>query len=128
MKKLLALEELAQFGLALYGISLLPIQVNYFLLVAAFFIPDLFAAGYLINKSIGAVMYNFSHHKLVAIAMIVAGLLLLKEFWILAGLLFYAHSAFDRILGYGLKYSDSFQHTHLGYIGKEKFKALPNAS
>jgi Domain of unknown function (DUF4260) len=126
MKKLLALEELAQFGLALYGISLLTMSVNYYLLVLAFFIPDLFAIGYLISKPVGAVMYNFSHHKFVAIAMIVVGLWMRQEFWILAGLLFYAHSAFDRILGYGLKYSDSFQRTHLGYIGKEKSKNLPD--
>jgi hypothetical protein len=24
----------------------------------------------------------------------------------------------DRMLGYGLKFSDGFQHTHLGWIGK----------
>jgi hypothetical protein len=30
----------------------------------------------------------------------------------------FGHSAFDRMLGYGMKYTDSFQHTHLGLIGK----------
>lgn len=35
-----------------------------------------------------------------------------------AGLLLFGHSAFDRLLGYGLKYADSFQNTHLGRIGK----------
>lgn len=28
-----------------------------------------------------------------------------------------AHSTFDRVLGYGLKYPDSFKHTSIGYIG-----------
>jgi hypothetical protein len=28
----------------------------------------------------------------------------------------------DRIFGYGLKYSDSFYHTHLGMIGKPSIK------
>jgi hypothetical protein len=36
----------------------------------------------------------------------------------LAGLILFGHSSMDRVLGYGLKYSDSFQHTHLGMLGK----------
>lgn len=28
------------------------------------------------------------------------------------------HSAFDRLLGYGLKYATGFQDTHLGGVGK----------
>ena len=36
----------------------------------------------------------------------------------LLGIFLFAHSAFDRIFGYGLKYADAFQHTHLGWIGK----------
>jgi hypothetical protein len=35
-------------------------------------------------------------------------------------LIFLAHSTFDRVAGYGLKYFDSFDHTHLGWIGKSK--------
>jgi hypothetical protein len=34
------------------------------------------------------------------------------------GLIFLAHSTFDRIAGYGLKYFDCFDHTHSGRIGK----------
>ncbi|MGT2895857.1 DUF4260 family protein [Streptococcus entericus] len=29
-----------------------------------------------------------------------------------------SHVAFDRTLGFGLKYSDDFNNTHLGRIGK----------
>ncbi len=36
----------------------------------------------------------------------------------LVGRLF-AHSSMDRMLGYGLKYEDSFGNTHLGMIGKK---------
>ena len=38
---------------------------------------------------------------------------------LLVGILLFAHSCFDRVWGYGLKYTDSFQHTHLGKIGKD---------
>jgi hypothetical protein len=30
-----------------------------------------------------------------------------------------AHIGFDRMLGYGLKYSSSFNDTHLGRIGRQ---------
>jgi hypothetical protein len=38
---------------------------------------------------------------------------------ILSGIILFGHSAMDRALGYGLKYPDSFQHTHLGWVGKK---------
>jgi hypothetical protein len=31
-----------------------------------------------------------------------------------------AHIGADRLLGYGLKYGDNFQHTHLGQLGRER--------
>lgn len=34
------------------------------------------------------------------------------------GIVMFAHSSFDRVLGYGLKYCDNFKNTHLGAIGK----------
>jgi hypothetical protein len=37
---------------------------------------------------------------------------------LLAGTVLLFHSAFDRALGYGLKYVSGFQHTHLGQIGR----------
>ncbi|MBC8508108.1 MAG: DUF4260 family protein [Anaerolineales bacterium] len=36
----------------------------------------------------------------------------------LIGVIMLGHSSLDRVIGYGLKYPDSFQHTHLGMIGK----------
>jgi hypothetical protein len=37
---------------------------------------------------------------------------------ILSGIILFGHSAMDRALGYGLKYTDSFQHTFR--LGREK--------
>jgi hypothetical protein len=34
------------------------------------------------------------------------------------GLVWLAHLALDRLMGYGLKYHDYFEHTHLSMIGK----------
>ena len=37
--------------------------------------------------------------------------------WVeLAGIIMLGHSAFGRVLGYGLKHTDAFKHTHLGWL------------
>ena len=121
MKRILALEEVAQFCICLFAIWKLQVGLNGWMFLF-FFVPDIFAVGYLVNKSTGAFMYNFAHHKFIAIVLVITGLFFKQDYIIYAGLLAYAHSSFDRMIGYGLKYPDSPSHTHLGYIGKERFK------
>jgi hypothetical protein len=89
MKTLIKIEELFLVALSFYLFLNLHYAWWWFLIL--FFAPDLSMIGYLINPKAGALIYDF----------IILG-----------------HSSFDRILGYGLKYSDSFQHTHLGMIGR----------
>jgi hypothetical protein len=75
--------------------------------------PDLFALGYLVNKTVGAMMYNLVHTY-------TAPLLLLLGLW-LAGqssylwlvLIWLAHIGMDRMVGYGLKYETAFKDSHL---------------
>ena len=86
--------------------------------MALFLAPDIGLLGYLINNRTGAIMYNIFHSKAVAIAIYFIGILLGDQILMFVGLLFFAHSSFDRMLGYGLKFGDHFKHTHLGYIGK----------
>lgn len=124
MKKLIALEEVAQLGLALALIRMQSIPFS-FLFILYFFVPDVFAVGYFINRRVGAWMYNLSHHKGIAIALIAIGWTM-NDIVLLAGLLMYAHSSFDRAIGYGLKYIDSPDHTHLGFIGKSKSQNPPD--
>ncbi|HEV7229987.1 MAG TPA: DUF4260 family protein, partial [Bacteroidia bacterium] len=69
---------------------------------------------------IGAVLYNFFHHKALGILCYVGGTIAGHEILQVSGLILFAHASMDRIFGYGLKYTDSFSHTHLGYIGKNK--------
>ena len=54
----------------------------------------------------------------ITTAMAVAGFLYSNEVAIFIGILLFTHSSFDRLLAYGLKYTDDFKHTHLGFIGK----------
>jgi hypothetical protein len=116
MKNLLKLEELFMFGLALFLFSQLDYGWGWFALL--FFAPDLSMIGYLANPRLGAWTYNLVHHKGLAVALYVFGALLSVPWLMFAGTLLFAHSSFDRVFGYGLKYPESFQATHLGKIGR----------
>jgi hypothetical protein len=74
--------------------------------------------GYLINNRVGAYVYNLFHHQGFAILIGIAGVLSANLPLQLAGLVLFGHSAMDRAMGYGLKYTNDFKHTHLGWIGK----------
>lgn len=115
MKNLLRFEEAAMFALALYLNSFLPYAGWVFW--AWFLAPDLGMLGYLINPKLGALTYNLLHHKGIAIALYLLGLTLNIQELTFAGVLLFGHSSFDRIFGYGLKYTDHFKNTHLGWIG-----------
>jgi hypothetical protein len=85
---------------------------------ALLLVPDLSMAGYLLRPSTGALAYNAGHTLL-------GPALLLAWFWtgasslVLAlGSTWLAHIGIDRAFGYGLKFADSFNHTHLGEIGR----------
>lgn len=81
--------------------------------------PDLAMLGYLAGARVGAFSYNLAHLYLwpaVLLALWASGI----AGWALApGLIWAAHIALDRALGYGLKEPDAFKHTHLGWIGGE---------
>ena len=116
MKTLLALEELALFGLSLLLFSALDYGWGGFALL--FLAPDLSMVGYLGNPRLGAWTYNLVHHKGIAIAIYALGYLLTIPSLMFAGTILLGHSSLDRVLGYGLKDEDAFQNTHLGRIGR----------
>lgn len=118
MNNLLKLEELAQFLLAI----LLFNQLDYvwWIFPACILLPDLSMIGYIVHPKIGATIYNFFHHKLLAIIILALGFGLDHSLLTLVGVILFGHSAMDRIFGYGLKYKDNFKHTHLGWMGEKQ--------
>ena len=118
MKNLLRLEEFFFFGLSLYLFT--GLDYPWWLYAAFFLAPDLSMIAYLGGPRVGAVIYNFVHHKALAIAVLVLGAAMLNPAMQFAGLILLGHSSLDRVLGYGLKYPDSFNTTHLGMIGGTK--------
>jgi hypothetical protein len=115
MKNLLKLEELLLLGLSVFLFKGLDYAWWWYVLL--FLTPDLSMIGYLLNPRFGSWTYNLVHHKGIAVALYVLGSLLKIPILQFAGTLLLGHSSFDRVFGYGLKYSDSFHNTHLGIIG-----------
>ncbi len=116
MPILLKLESLALFVLGIFLFSTLDYAWWWFPVLLL--TPDLSMVGYLAGPQIGAGIYNLVHHKAVGIGIYILGALMSSQLAMLIGVILFAHSAFDRIFGYGLKYADAFQHTHMGWIGK----------
>jgi hypothetical protein len=116
MKNVIKLEELAQFALSIFLYSALDFAWWWYLILLL--TPDFGALGYLINTKVGAFTYNLTHHKGLAILLYLLGVYSANPVVQFAGLLLLGHSSLDRTFGYGLKYPDSFQNTHLGKIGK----------
>ena len=121
MKNVLKLEQLGLLALfCVVYFYLYPGQWGLFL--GLFFVPDVSFVFYLVSTKAGAIAYNFLHHKGVMAVVILAGLYLQNDLVTKIGLIFMAHSSFDRVFGFGLKYTDHFDHTHLGWIRKSAMK------
>lgn len=104
------------FFFSIYLFSLLPFA--WWVYPLFFFAPDLSMLGYIGGPRSGAITYNIIHHRAIALGLYVAGVFLHVPVISLIGVLFLGHASLDRVLGYGLKYGDSFNHTHVGTIGK----------
>lgn len=117
MKTLLKLEEIALFALGIVMFSQLHYAWWWFLVLLL--APDIGMLGYVINAKVGAITYNLFHHRAVSILVLLLGYFNENELLMLCGVVLFSHIAMDRIVGYGLKYSDSFNHTHLGTVGKQ---------
>ena len=116
MKNLLRIEELLFFGLALA--LFIPLEYPGWLYAVFFLAPDLGMLGYLWDPRVGAWTYNLLHHKGIAITLYILGTMMKLPQLQFAGLVVLGHSSVDRVFGYCLKFTDSFQNTHLGSIGR----------
>ena len=93
---------------------------GWLLFAVLFLAPDISMAAYGFGPRAGAWVYNLAHTYLapafLALIGFAAGLPVLYG----PALIWTAHIGFDRLLGYGLKYSSAFAETHLGRIGRDR--------
>lgn len=116
MKTLLRFEEFFLFLFSIFLFMNLDFAWWWYpLLILA---PDLGMLGYVISPRVGAHSYNLVHHRGLAVFIFVMGFWLAAPTLQLAGVIMLGHASLDRVFGYGLKHTDSFQHTHLGWIGE----------
>ena len=78
--------------------------------------PDLFMLGYLSNPRVGAAMYNLGHSFAIPLLLFATAYGRQSSLFTAVGLIWTAHIALDRMLGYGLKYPIKFNDTHLQHI------------
>ena len=91
---------------------------SWWLFAALWLVPDLSMLGYLHSPCWGARLYNAVHSYAVPVVLALSALLLGANAQLPIALIWINHIAIDRVLGYGLKYSNGFGWTHLGRLGK----------
>jgi len=116
MEKLVKMEQIALFGFSVFLFSHTDYSWWWFPLLIL--LPDISMLGYLKDPKLGAFFYNIVHHQAIALMVLCLGWQIGNDSLYLAGIILFGHSSMDRIFGYGLKYSDAFKHTHLGWIGR----------
>jgi Domain of unknown function (DUF4260) len=85
---------------------------------ALFLVPDLSLLGYLAGPRIGAGVYNAGHSHVAPAVLAAVAVLSGNPALLLGSTIWIAHIGFDRMLGYGLKYTSGFRDTHLGHVGR----------
>ncbi len=93
---------------------------RWLLFAILFFAPDIALFAYARNVLAphrAAAVYNSLHSYIGPTLLLLAGLALAPSMAIAVALVWAAHIAFDRTLGYGLKLPDGFPYTHLGLVG-----------
>jgi hypothetical protein len=114
---MLRLEGLAVFVAALAGFELIHANWWLFLLVLA---PDLSFFGLALGQTRGVMVYNLAHTYLWPVICIFIGMLTPANWLMPLGFIWATHIGADRALGYGLKYPEMSEATHLGLMGKAR--------
>jgi len=91
---------------------------SWWLVLLTLLVPDLLMLGYLGGTRLGALSYNFAHSTPLPAVMVALGWWQGQPVAMALGLVWLAHIGADRLMGYGLKYDDNFQHSHLGWLGR----------
>ncbi len=88
---------------------------SWWLFAALWLVPDLSMLGYLASPCRGARIYNAFHTYTLPIILGLLAWLLHARALVPFALIWVNHIGLDRLMGYGLKFSDGFSWTHLGH-------------
>jgi hypothetical protein len=119
----LPLTLLRSEGAALLGLAIVlyaKFGRSWILFAVLLLAPDLGALGYVRGTRIGALTYDLVHTYLPPALLGAIGVIADNSLMWSIAIIWFGHIGMDRLVGYGLKYPDSFHHTHLGWKGRDK--------
>ena len=119
MKQIISVEYLVAAALVMLFYIVVGNFAWYWLFIL-FLVFDSSALGYLVNNRVGALGYNIGHSLIGPTLLVGLYVATDNQAILFISLLWLFHIFIDRTLGYGLKHTTSFQHTHLGHIGKKQ--------
>ena len=112
--RLLRAENVALLALALAAYW--QVGGSWWLFAILFFAPDLSFAAAVAGPLAGLVAYNIAHAAIIPGLLAVFGIVANWDLGVSLAVIWIAHLAFDRTVGYGLKYSLAKNDTHLDRI------------
>ncbi|HBT73816.1 MAG TPA: DUF4260 domain-containing protein [Lysinibacillus sp.] len=114
LRKIISLEYVIALIITVFFYGHLDFSWLYFMVFLL--LPDITMIGYLLNPKIGAVFYNIGHSFVLPALLLVIDFMMSSSISLMVALIWLAHIFLDRALGYGLKYEEAFQKTHLQQI------------
>jgi hypothetical protein len=99
-------------GIICYSVAL---HGHWLLFTALFLAPDLALLGYLVKgyPRFAATLYNSAHTYVVPALLALAAWKASIPYGAQIAVIWIIHIAFDRLLGFGLKYPEAFKPTHI---------------
>lgn len=101
------------FALAMSFYIYIQLDFPIWLFFVLLLVPDITMIGYVINNKIGANIYNFGHSFILPILLALGYLSFSKDYLLIIFIIWLSHIFMDRLFGFGLKYQDSFNKTHI---------------
>jgi hypothetical protein len=92
------------------------LHLSWLLFAILFLGPDLFMLGYLFGPKTASALYNVAHTYITPALVLSSGIGFRHPQLVAVSLIWISHIAFDRVLGYGLKYPTHFKDTHLQHL------------
>lgn len=125
---LLRLEALFVLAATLAAYAVL-LHGRWWIFAVFFLAPDIALLGYVTKRlDLAAAFYNTVHNYVLPILLALASWKASRHTGEIAAAIWIAHIAFDRVLGFGLKYPQSFKETHLQVADAGVREARPVAA
>ncbi len=99
-------------------VAFVTLGFSWWWLFVLFLVFDLSMLGYAVSPKVGAWSYNAVHSYIGPAVLAIIAIPNQSRAAGFVALVWAFHIAIDRFLGYGLKFTDRFTHTHLGEIGQ----------